>query len=217
MAGYVKLHRKMLKWGWYSDTNTFRVFMHLLLTASYEENEFRGHKILPGQAIFGRKKMAKELGISERQVRVALEHLKMTNEVTIETTNKFSIATIENWGKYQLDDFTSDQQNDQQYVQRTANKCPTSDHTQEGKESKKVRIYRDIYKEPTVDDVREYCFEKGYTHVDPETFVNFYESKNWMVGKNKMKNWKSAVAGWESRNRKKAPAREGRLDWIDAL
>lgn len=217
MAGYVKLHRKMLNWGWYSDPNTFRVFMHLLLTASYEENEFRGMKLKAGDVVFGRKKLAQELGLSERQVRTAIEHLISTNEITIKTTNRFTVATIENWTKYQSHEPDTDQRIDQQADQQATNKRPTSDHTQEGKESKKVRIYRDIYKGPTVDDVREYCFEKGYTHVDPETFVNFYESKNWMVGKNKMKNWKSAVAGWESRNRKKSPAREGRLDWIDAL
>ena len=52
---------------------------------------------------------------------------------------------------------------------------------------------------PTVGDVRDYCNKKQYRHVNPENFVNFYGSKNWMVGKNKMSNWKLAVAGWEGR------------------
>lgn len=52
---------------------------------------------------------------------------------------------------------------------------------------------------PTVEEVRNYCVEKGYT-MDPERFVNFYESKNWMVGKNKMQKWKAACANWEKRN-----------------
>ena len=53
---------------------------------------------------------------------------------------------------------------------------------------------------PTVEKVREYCKERNNT-VDPETFVNFYESKGWCVGKNKMKDWKACVRTWE-RNRK---------------
>ena len=49
---------------------------------------------------------------------------------------------------------------------------------------------------PTVEEVMAYCQERGNT-VDAETFVNFYESKGWMVGKNHMKDWKSAVRTWE--------------------
>ena len=49
---------------------------------------------------------------------------------------------------------------------------------------------------PTVEDVRSYCQERN-NNVDPETFVDFYESKNWMIGKNKMKDWKAAVRTWE--------------------
>lgn len=49
---------------------------------------------------------------------------------------------------------------------------------------------------PTVEEVREYCRERGNT-VDPNTFVNFYESKGWVVGKSPMKDWKAAVRNWE--------------------
>lgn len=49
---------------------------------------------------------------------------------------------------------------------------------------------------PTVDDVREYCSERG-NNVNPEVFVDFYESKGWLIGKSKMKDWKAAVRTWE--------------------
>jgi hypothetical protein len=42
--------------------------------------------------------------------------------------------------------------------------------------------------------------EKNYS-VDPEAFVSFYQSKNWFIGKNKMKDWRAAVVTWEKRNR----------------
>ena len=63
----------------------------------------------------------------------------------------------------------------------------------------KNREHNSIFKPPTVEQINDYIREKTY-HVDPERFYHFYESKNWMVGKNKMKNWKSAVAGWNQRN-----------------
>lgn len=53
---------------------------------------------------------------------------------------------------------------------------------------------------PTVDDVMAYCIERGNS-VDPQRFVDYYSSNGWMVGKNKMKDWKAAVRTWEQ-NRK---------------
>lgn len=59
---------------------------------------------------------------------------------------------------------------------------------------------RKQFKPPTIEEVKEYCSER-MNNVDAEAFVNFYESKGWMVGKNKMKDWKAAVRTWEKSNR----------------
>lgn len=52
---------------------------------------------------------------------------------------------------------------------------------------------------PTLEEVQAYCKERNNS-VDAERFVDFYTSKNWMVGKNKMKDWKAAVRNWEKGN-----------------
>lgn len=49
---------------------------------------------------------------------------------------------------------------------------------------------------PTVDEVRDYCRERGNT-VNAECFVDFYTAKGWKVGKSPMKDWKAAVRTWE--------------------
>lgn len=55
---------------------------------------------------------------------------------------------------------------------------------------------------PTIIDIKEYCKERK-NNVDSETFFDFYESKDWLIGKNKMKDWKACVRTWEkSRNNK---------------
>lgn len=67
---------------------------------------------------------------------------------------------------------------------------------------------KEIYKEkpvrnqipPTVDMVKAYCIERG-NNVDPQTFCDFYDSKDWYVGKNKMKDWQAAVRTWEKSDR----------------
>lgn len=61
---------------------------------------------------------------------------------------------------------------------------------------------------PAVEDVRAYCKEQGYAAVDPERFVAYYTSNGWMVGKNKMKDWKAAARSWNSREQESSPARE---------
>ena len=72
-------------------------------------------------------------------------------------------------------------------------------HTQEP--SKNVdKKPRKIFRPPTIQEVREYCLERG-NDIDAEYFVNFYQSKNWMVGKNKMKDWRACVRTWEIKNR----------------
>ncbi|HHX11142.1 MAG TPA: hypothetical protein GX729_07255 [Firmicutes bacterium] len=54
---------------------------------------------------------------------------------------------------------------------------------------------------PSLDEVMEYCLTRN-NQVDPQTFIDFYESKGWMIGKNKMKDWKAAVRTWEKRETK---------------
>lgn len=56
------------------------------------------------------------------------------------------------------------------------------------------------FKKPTINEIQNYCNERN-NHVDAERFYNFYESKGWMVGKNKMKDWKAAVRTWEQGNK----------------
>lgn len=60
-----------------------------------------------------------------------------------------------------------------------------------------------VFIPPTVDEVKAYCLERGNS-VDPEQFVDFYTSKGWKVGKDKMKDWKASVRTWE-RNHKQKP------------
>lgn len=75
-----------------------------------------------------------------------------------------------------------------------------------GKDSKGKDIKRSAaFVKPTLEQIKEYCQERR-NNVDPEVFFDFYESKGWMVGKNKMKDWKACVRTWErSETRSKQP------------
>ena len=71
-----------------------------------------------------------------------------------------------------------------------------------GDKSPKKRASR--FTPPSIEEVRAYCIERE-NGIDPERFCNFYESKGWMVGKNKMKDWKASVRNWEKINRDNKP------------
>ena len=66
-------------------------------------------------------------------------------------------------------------------------------------EEKKKRGAAPPFLPPTVDEVGRYCAERS-NHVDAQKFVDFYSSKGWMIGPNKMKDWRAAVRTWENRN-----------------
>ena len=53
---------------------------------------------------------------------------------------------------------------------------------------------------PTIEEVAEYCRERG-NNVNPQRFVNFYESKGWKVGNQPMKDWKASVRYWEQQDK----------------
>lgn len=74
---------------------------------------------------------------------------------------------------------------------------------------------RKRFASPSVDDVRVYCRERG-NNVDPETFVDFYASKGWKVGKEPMKDWKACIRTWEKRDRA-SPQKPGGFDSNDYL
>lgn len=67
---------------------------------------------------------------------------------------------------------------------------------------------------PTLEEVQAYCYERN-NNVDAEKWFNFYQSKGWMVGKNKMKDWKAAVRTWERENKPKPT--NGNISFMDLV
>lgn len=110
MAGYIKVNRKILDWEWYKDINTKTLFLHCLLKANWKDGTFQGEKIPRGSFATSVLSLASETGLTIRQTRTALEHLQTTNELTIKTTNKYSVVTVINYEQYQEDDKQNDKQ-----------------------------------------------------------------------------------------------------------
>lgn len=102
MGGWIKLHRTINKWGWKKSPNHVAVFIDLLLMANHEESEFMGTKIPRGSLTTSSQAISDRTGVGRQSVRTILNHLKSTKELTITTTTKFTMISINNWDEYQL-------------------------------------------------------------------------------------------------------------------
>lgn len=100
-GGFILLHRSILRWEWYGDLNTARLFIHLLLTVNYEPQRWQGIAVERGQRVASMAKLADETGLTVKQVRTALEHLKRTGEVTHTATSKYGLFTVNHYDRYQ--------------------------------------------------------------------------------------------------------------------
>jgi hypothetical protein len=181
MSGWIKIHRQILDWEWYSDNNTFRVFMHLLLKANHKDRRFKGIELKAGSVVTSRDILAIETGLSVQQIRTSLDKLKLTNEITSETSSKGTIIQLVNYEKYQIatSEATAEQPKNNQQV--TTNK--------------NVKKERSIFKPPTFNDLLEFCMQNNLD-LNANDFLNYYDSNGWMVGKNKMKDWKATARRW---------------------
>ena len=101
MEGWIKLHRKLLDWEWYSDSTTKDVFLHLLLTACFEPRRWKGEELEAGSVVTSLNSMADALGLTINQIRTALKHLERTGEIAKKTTNKNTVIILCNYGIYQ--------------------------------------------------------------------------------------------------------------------
>lgn len=178
----------------------FRTWAYLI---TYVDDYGRGSadpELLKG-FVFPRRK-----SVTEQQISKVLADLATIGMITLYEVDGESFLCFPNWDKHQR-------------IQTKRSKFPgpeesTVNHCEPPPESKSnpnpESEYKDIsadkpprqtrFVPPTVEEVRAYCKERK-NRVDPEKFVAFYSAKGWMIGKNKMKDWKQAVITWEKGDR----------------
>lgn len=98
---YIKLYRNLLAWEWYSDINTCRLFIHMLLKANWKEGNFRGTTVPRGSFVSSIGKLSEETQLTPDEVRTAIKHLMTTHEVTKQSYSKYTVFTVKNYDSYQ--------------------------------------------------------------------------------------------------------------------
>jgi len=215
MIGWIKLYRKFQSWEWYDNSQMVHLFIHLLLEANHEPKKWQGIVIQRGQMIFGRKKIASELNISQQSLRTCIKRLKSTNEITTKSTNKFTLLTIENYHLYQ----DSEDESTSKSTSKLTNDQPTTNQqSTTPKEDKKIRskesnsnivVEKNKFFPPTQNEVYNYLltykpdWDLNLVKNESEKFHDHFTSNGWLIsGRSKMKDWKAAVRNW-TKNYKK--------------
>jgi hypothetical protein len=183
--GWIKLHRQILEWEWYSDNNCFRLFLHLLLKANHKEKRFKGLELKIGSIVTSRDLLARETGLTSQQIRTALTKLISTNEITSITSSQGTIIQIVSYEKYQVS--TSEITNEQP----TSNQQSTTNNNVK-KEKKEIYI-------PELSEFLDYAVSQ-VKFINKEDVRLKYESwkvNDWSVTVNnktrKIVNWKSTL------------------------
>ena len=117
---FITLSRKILNWEWYTDSNTFRLFIHCLIKANWRQKDWRGITIPRGSFITSQDNLSNELGLTRRQIITSLTKLTKTKEIIKKGYNKYTLVTVVKYDDYQK---SSDDD-----VQQMYNKC-TADGT----------------------------------------------------------------------------------------
>ena len=188
MSGWIKIHRKFLDWEWFNKSEAVHLFMYLTLKANHKDGQWQGIDIKKGQFVTSFGKISADTGISLQTIRTLLKKFEKTNEINIQTTNKFTIVTICKYECYQ-------QENEQTNTQLTIKQQTTNNQLTTNKNEKNNK---EIYI-PEFSEFLAYAVQQ-VPIINKEDVKLKYESwkvNDWSVTVNnktrKIVNWKSTL------------------------
>ncbi len=141
MDGWIKIHRRLKEWEWYHDSKMVHLFIHLLISANHKDKKWMGNNVKRGQLIVGLNSLNNDTGITIQSLRTCLKRLEETKEISIKTTNRFTIITLCKYESYQVEQQTTNKQLTNK--QQTTNKQLTTNKKVK-KEKKEENIYMEF-------------------------------------------------------------------------
>ena len=192
MKGWISLHRKIQDhWVWQNE-KYLKAWIWFLLRANHDDNKVLIGADLTtvkrGEFITSLNNIAESTKLSIRATRTFLTLLEKDKMIVKKSTSKLTKITILKYDSYQPERQTNDKRVTNQ--RQTNDKPATTDNNVTNNDKNIIP--------PQFDWIKQYCIERK-NNVDCNKFFDFYESKNWMVGKNKMKDWQASVRTWEKK------------------
>ena len=240
------LHRQLQDcWVWRGERfSRGQAWVDLLLMANHKDVKIPFGEsievIQRGQFITSINKLSEKWGWSFNTVKKFLNLLENDNMLIRKSDNTKTLITIVNYEVYQysedrkIDDVDrpidrpTDEPIDRPTDREGANLLtdqltPNNNDNNDNNDNKNIK--RNIkekkpprrFTPPTLEEVKAYCQERR-NGIDPERFIDFYQSKGWKIGSNPMKDWKAAVRTWEKRDAKpqEAPKENSKLKALES-
>lgn len=140
--GYIKLYRKILDWEWFDNSYMVHLYLDLILNANIQDKRWHGEVIKRGQLMTSISRLHDETNIPVSTIRRCLKKLENTGEITIETTNKFSLVTICHYDCYQVNEQASEQteeQSEEQSDKQSSDKQATNKRQTDEQQLKNIK------------------------------------------------------------------------------
>lgn len=203
MKGYIKLFRQIVD----SDIWKLKPFsegqawIDLLCITNFEKGfiKTKNGQIITlnrGDCGYSMLTLSERWGWSRGKTKRFLDFLTEQQMIQQKMCGKHTVLLISNFEKYQMrttNDTTNDTTNGQQMIQQT-------DTIKKNKEEKEEKEENKLFIVPKIEEIENYCNERN-NKINPLQFYDYYQSKGWMIGKNKMKDWQAAVRTWEQKNK----------------
>jgi hypothetical protein len=217
--GYVMLARQIVDSAIFGKPAVWlKIFIFLLIQAQHETYK----KLKRGQCYTTYAVISEVCGATRNEIDHAIRFMKKAQMLATQKATRGMVVTIRKYDTYQsINHYKSDSKSDRKATRPPV--CGDTEATQKRHDKGRMEECNNVKNEkkgngrftpPSLEDIKSLIQERGYT-VDPNSFLNFYESKGWMVGRNKMKDWRAALAGWESRDNGKAPKRKSALEVVE--
>lgn len=203
-SGFITIDRDIQYWRWWGNPYATTIWLYILVNANWKEGWWGGGsvRVRRGEFVTSQRKMAEDLRMDKRTIRYWLKRFENDGQITLNVTTQFTSIFVINYEKYQDRNFDHVPPNAPPDVPLDA---PADAHNRTRITKEQRNNNRESFVKPTLDELRAYIFENGFS-VDPERFLDYYDSNGWKVGKSRMKDWKKAVNNWQ-RNEK--PKKDG--------
>ena len=204
---FIKLDRNILKWRWFTDGNTLKVWIWLLANANIKDHDFLGETIHRGQVATSRKRIATDTGMAERQARTALEHLKTSGEVSVSLRPHYQVITIANYDLYQSEKSGRKSGGSPAEVRLKSGGCPQSKNirTPNGEEKKNVCS---THIPPDRDEVAAYAESMGI-QTDVDAFIQYNSARGWKG----IVDWRPLLQKWAGHDDHQKKDDDGLDEW----
>lgn len=204
LSTYVKMDRNLRFWRWFKSPKTVVVWVWLIMSANIEDHDFERETIHRGEVATSRKTISAATGLTEREVRTALSHLKATGEVSVRIRPKYQVISILRYNDYQDVPSGKTSGRGPAGVRQESGKRPQSKNGKNGKNGKNEKDSSGATTTttfpPSRDDVTAYAAEHGF-RIDADAFIRYNQSRGWMIGRKKAEDWRPLADGWIAQDR----------------